>query len=222
MKRAISILMVLILTVFIFHSCGKNHRYYKVETDLGDTFTLEVYLAGNLHGMWPRYLIYDGDDSVGKKNGCILYIDKDESKEGKMPADPVNDITTVGAYGDYHFYKVLDWLFYYQKGVYMSLMADSLEVDKYESYKENSNVPNDIAHDVQAMSDLMKSQNFEYIHKYGEILASDKDPYLREMLVRYSNGDFSDEERRINAESSITEADMTLFAQCILRAYYVD
>ena len=167
-------------------------------------------------------MIYDVDDSGGKNNGHVYYVVKDRSKEGKMPADPVNDITTVGAYGDYHFYKVLDWLFYYQKGVYMSPLPNSVDVDEYESYKENSNVPNDIAHDVQAMSDLMRSQNFEYIHKYGEILASDKDPYLREMLVRYSNGDFSDEERRINAESSITEADMTLFAQCILRAYYVD
>ena len=93
---------------------------------------------------------------------------------------------------------------------------------EYEHYKMSPHIPSFILYDVQAIKDLMKSHIFEYVYEYGEIPASDKDPYMHEMLIRYSNGVFSDEERQINADSSITEADMTAFAKNILDKYYSD
>lgn len=89
----------MICVLSILNSYGRKHKYYTFETELGDTFTLEVYLSGNMHGMNPNYLVYDGDDSNGKEFGVVLYVDNDEEQVGCFPEDPVGSITTVGLYG---------------------------------------------------------------------------------------------------------------------------
>ena len=58
MKRMISVIAAIACMAIVFSSCGNKHKYYTFETELGDTFCLEVYLRGNFHGMYPRYLIY--------------------------------------------------------------------------------------------------------------------------------------------------------------------
>ena len=45
---------------------------------------------------------------------------------------------------------------------------------------------------------------------------------MHEMLVRYANGDFSEDEKQINASSNITESDMTSFAKYVLEKYYTE
>ena len=222
MKRIISTFAAVILVLcLLFTSCGNRHRYYNIETELGDTFCLEVYLSGNMHGMWPHYLIYDSNDAE-KKNGSVLCVIKERDQEGKLPDNPVSSITAVGSYGSHNFYKVFDMLFYYQKGVYMGSILDGFTVDKYEQYKKGSDLPEFAQYCVQAISDLMKSHNFEYIIKYGEIPASDKDPEMKELLIRYASGDFSKEELQQNAESGVTEASVTDYAQHVLEKYYAD
>ena len=206
----------------MLNSCGRKHKYYTFETELGDTFTIEVYLSGNMHGMYPHYLIYDSDESMGKGNGNVVYIIKDQEQEGHFPEDPVSSITTVGSYGNHNFYRIFDVLFYDHKGVFMDSIPDNFDLEHYEKYKMNPECPAHIVYRVQAVYDLMKSQIFEYIYNYGEIPASDKDPYMYEMLTRYSNSDFSEEERKINAGSEFTEEFMTEWAKWMLETYYTD
>ncbi len=219
MKKIAFMAVALICIISMFSSCEPKKVYHTFETDLGDTLCLEFYMSESLHGTYPHYLIYDGDTNIEKKNGCVLYVD--HKNEGCLPDDPVSNISTVGKYGDYNFYKIFDSLFYYQKGVYM----DSLgwyTVDYYEYDKKAPQVSDSTLYRAQAISDLMKSQNFEFIYKYGEIPASDNDPYMHEMLVRYANGDFSEDEKQINASSNITESDMTSFAKYVLEKYYTE
>ncbi len=218
MKRIISVIVSLICIVSILSSCGHKEIYNTFETELGDTLRLEVYMNGNLHGTYPHYLIYDGDKSIEKKNGCVLYVDR--TNEGCLPDNPTSNITTVGKYGDHNFYKVFDMLFYYKKDVYMDSLTEDFDVDDYEYYKKDPQIPDFIIYRVQAISDLIKSQNFEYIYRYGEILAYEKDPYMHEILIRYANEDFTDNEKQINSSSNITEVDMTSFAQNMLEKYY--
>ena len=222
MKRIISTFAAVILVLcLLFTSCGNRHRYYNIETELGDTFCLEVYLSGNMHGMWPHYLIYDSNDAE-KKNGSVLCFIKERDQEGKLPDNPVSSITAVGSYGSHNFYKICGTLFYYRKGVYMDLISDNFDVEKYEKEKLNPEISDYTVYCVQAISDLMKSHSFEYIIKYGEIPASDKDPEMKELLIRYASGDFSREELQQNAESGITEASVTDYAQHVLERYYAD
>ena len=218
MKRMISVIAAIACMAIVFSSCGNKHKYYTFETELGDTFCLEVYLSGNFHGMYPRYLIYNGDESIGKKYGCALYVDR--TSENCLPDDPISNITTVGTYGTHNFYKVFDLLFYYKPGVYMDMIYDNYDVDQYIGDKKNPRCPNSVIYGAEAISDLMKSHCFEYIYRYGEIPAYDKDPEMKELMLRYAAGDFSDEERRINADSYITESDMTEFAKSVLEKYY--
>ena len=217
---AIIFSLICIFALFNLYSYSRNGpKYYTAETEFGDVFTVEVYLSGNMHGMYIKYLIYDGDESIGKKNGVVLYVDRD-SLNCPLPDAPLSNISTVGKYGDCNFYKIFDMLFYYKKDTYMDSISKNFDVDDYEYYKKDPQCPDFILYEVQAISDLMKSQNFEFIYKYGEIPASDKDPDLKELLLRYAAGDFSDEEKQINADSSITEADMTAFAKSTLEKYY--
>ena len=218
MKRMISVIAAIACMAIVFSSCGNKHKYYTFETELGDTFCLEVYLSGNFHGMYPHYLIYNGDESIGKKYGCALYVDR--TSENCLPDDPISNITTFGTYGTHNFYKVFDLLFYYKPGVYMDMIYDNYDVDQYIGDKKNPRCPNSVVYGAEAISDLMKSHCFEYIYRYGEIPAYDKDPEMKELMLRYAAGDFSDEERRINADSYITESDMTEFAKSVLEKYY--
>lgn len=218
MKRMISVIAAIACVSIVFSSCGNKHKYYTFETELGDTFCLEVYLRGNFHGMYPRYLIYNGDESIGKKYGCALYVDR--TSENCLPDDPISNITTVGTYGTHNFYKVFGSLFYYKPGVHMARIYDNYDVDQYIGDKKNPQCPNSVIYGAEAISDLMKSHCFEYIYRYGEIPAYDKDPEMKELMLRYAAGDFSDEERRINADSYITESDMTEFAKSVLEKYY--
>lgn len=194
--------------------------YYTIETELGDTLSLEFYMSETFKGTYPYYLIYDGDKSIEKKNGCVLYVDR--KNEGCLPDDPKSNISTVGTYGNHNFYKIFDTLFYYQKGVYMDSISKSFDVDEYEYHKMDPHIPDFVIYRVQAINDLMKSHIFDYIFKYGEIPASDKDPEMEELMLRYASGNFSDEEKQINADSKITEADMTSFAQYVLAKYYTE
>ena len=218
MKRMISVIAAIACMAIVFSSCGNKHKYYTFETELGDTFCLEVYLSGNFHGMYPHYLIYNGDESIGKKYGCALYVDR--TSENCLPDDPISNITTFGTYGTHNFYKVFGSLFYYKPGVHMARIYDNYDVDQYIGDKKNPRCPNSVVYGAEAISDLMKSHCFEYIYRYGEIPAYDKDPEMKELMLRYAAGDFSDEERRINADSYITESDMTEFAKSVLEKYY--
>lgn len=222
MKRIIILSISLLCIISLFSSCGHKHLYYTAETELGDTFTLEVYLSGNMHGVYPNYIIYDGDENIGKENGTVVYVVKDRAQEGHLPENPVSSITTVGTYGNHNFYKIFDMLFYYQKGVYIDSIPDTFDLEYYERYKMDQGCPAFIVYRAQAVSDLMKSHIFDYIFKYGEIPASDKDPEMEELMLRYASGNFSDEEKQINADSKITEADMTSFAQYVLAKYYTE
>lgn len=83
-----------------------------------------------MHGIYPHYLIYDGDESIGKENGAVLYVYNDPELQGRFPEDPVSSIETLGSYGNHNFYKINDMLFYYQKGVYMDNIWSSIDVDE--------------------------------------------------------------------------------------------
>lgn len=209
---------MLVWIISLLSSCGQEKKYYTFKTELGDTLCLEISMSGNLHGMYPGYKIYDDDENINKTDGFVIYVDR--TSRDRFPYDPLSNITTVGTYGGHNFYKVFDTLFYYKKGVYMDSISENFDVDDYESYKKDSQVPDFIIYRVQAISDLMKSQNFEYIYRYGEILAFDKDPSMYDMLVRYAHEDFTDSEKQINTSSNITEAYMTIFAQNMLEKYY--
>lgn len=232
MKRIISKILVIIFAIIFSLICIfalldfylysiNGPRYYTFESEFEDVFTVEVRRSGNMHGMYTDYTIYDGDESIVKENGWVYHVDFD-SLNSPLPDDPLSNISTVGKYGDYNFYKIFDTIFYYRRGIYMGYFPDGFDVETYRKKKVNSKISNAIFYRVQAMSNLMKSENFEYIYKYGEIPASDKDPDLKELLLRYAAGDFTEEEKQINAGSNITEADMTSFAQYVIEKYYTE
>jgi|GEM_PF-2653708 len=215
MKRTSSFIVAIIVIVFTISSCGFKKITYDYHSELGDSLIVEISMAGGLDGSeWPCYNIYDGN---GDKIGNVTYGDRDADC---FPDDPLSKIEPVGKYGETSFYRFFNMIFFYQKGVRMGVLPENPSLDEYRTEVEIYYTdPNMFKSPV---SDLMKSGNFEFIYTYGIILVYENDPTMKELLIRYANSDFTEEEIKNNEGSFVSETDMTSWAIDILEIYYSD
>lgn len=93
-------------SVFILSSCNKKHEVYNIDTELGDHLTVEVYLSGNIDGLYLKYEIYNKD-----YDGLAFFSLTDKFRT-ELPSDPLRTFETVGAYGKTHFYRLHDEIIY--------------------------------------------------------------------------------------------------------------
>ena len=212
MKRITCFVIMIICIITIISSCGYRRETYNFTTELGDKLELEVSMGGNIDGVWPCYNLYDGN---GDKIGNAMYGDRTMDR---FPDNPLENIEVVGKYGNTSFYKLFDLLVFYQKGV---RMGDLLENPSPERYRRAIECyPTDPDMFRSPVSDLIGSGIFEHIYTYGVILVYEDDPEIKVLLERYAASAFTDKEREVNKNSSLTEHDMTEWAKDLLATYY--
>lgn len=217
MKKVITLLLTISFTIsisiFIFTGCSQKHDIYNIDTELGDHLTVEVYLSGNIDGLYLTYDVYN------KNYEGLAFFSLTDSFRTELPEDPLKTFETIGAYGNTHFYTLKGNTIY----VYNGERIDNLPVDyDIEEYKSNI-----LTHGTEYMemvrnviSDLMKTGNFEYIYQYGSILAYEQSEEVKQLLDRYASGAFCEEELTANENSEKTTEEMTEWAKEMLEQYF--
>ncbi len=213
MKKLIVPLLIILVCIsvgiFMLSDRPQKHDEYVIETDLGDRLSIEVYLSGNLHGMYLTYHITSEDYS-----GIAMFQDRTQTI---IPADPLKHFKTIGAYGNTRFYKLSNVIFYVYNNEYINGLNPKYNFHQY-IYSEEGNEDNDRF--IAVISDLMKAGSFENIYQYGEILAYEGNDEIKLILQRYAEGDFTEEELSINENSEKTTEEMMLWAKEILKQYF--
>ena len=210
-RRAITIIALICIICMITH-CWSKRKVYNFTTELGDRLELEVYMGGNIDGIWPCYNLYDGN---GDKIGNAIYGDRTTDR---FPDNPLDKIVVVGKYGNTCFYKLFDLLVFYQNGVRMGDLPRNPSPEDYRIKVEAH--PTDPDWFKSPVSDLIGSGVFEYIYTYGVMLVYEDDTEMKSLLERYAASDFTDEETKVNRNSSIAECDMMEWAKELLETYY--
>ena len=216
MKKVITLLLTIFfisISIFVFTGCSQKHDIYNIDTELGDHLTVEVYLSGNMHGMYLKYKIYEKNYS-----GYASFWDRSQIRT-ETPPNPLKTFVEIGIYGDTHFYKMRDQIIY----VYNDERIDNLPVDyDIEEYKSNILTRGTEYMEMvrNVISDLMKTGNFEYIYQYGSILAYEQSEEVKQLLDRYASGAFCEEELSINENSEKTTEEMTEWAKEMLEQYF--
>ncbi len=214
MKKKICIIITLIIYISSLVSCEPEpHKFLSVDTDLGDHLTFEFYRSGNMHGMYFTYNI-SSEGITGGAHGWNKEIEE-------IPEDPLETFETIGEYGNTHFYSLDGNVFFIYNN---ELLDDYWYTTNLSDYLLMSEVYSDDVNKclLNSISDLMKTGRFEYIHQYGEILTYEKDDAIKSLLERYATSEFTEEERDVNKNSSLTEYDMTEWAKGLLETYYVE
>ena len=203
-------IIVVFIILFSLTSC-EPHKILSVDTDLGDHLTFEFYRSGNMHGMYFTYNI----SSEGITGGAYGWNKEIE----EIPEDPLETFEVIGEYGNTHFYSLDGNIFYIYNN---ELLSDYWYESNLSDYLLMSEVYSDDENDclLNSIRDLMKTCNYRYIIQYGEILAYEKDDAMKEMLIRYANSDYSEDEKRINIGSKLSENIMTSWAKQLLEQYY--
>ena len=217
MKKVTIRIFVLCICFSVMISClagcfyNSKQDIYEIETDLGDRLSIEVYLSGNLHGMYLTYHVTSEDYS-----GIAMFQDRTQTT---IPAEPLEYFTTIGAYGNTHFYKLNNVIFYVYNCQYINGLNPKYNFYKYiNGFQYRDEKENDRF--IAIISDLMKAGNFENIYQYGEILAYERNDEIKLILQRYAEGDFTEEELSINENSEKTTEEMMLWAKEILKQYF--
>lgn len=207
------ILICILVCVFTLKSCLPKYDIYNIKTDLGDCLNIKVCLTGNLHGL---YLAYD-ISGEGLEGLAYFYLRDEYLTE--IPEGSVDSFAEIGSYGNTNFYTLQNEIIYVYDDERIDLLSSVYDLDAYKSDIE--------CHDDEyiskrraAISDIIKSGLFDYIYRYGEILAYEKDEDMKQLLQRYSEGNFSDEELSINEDSSKTPEEMMLWAEGLLDKYF--
>lgn len=220
MQKAIIRNLVLCTCLFVMISClsGCIHKpkrdVYEIETDLGDRLSIEVYLSGNLHGMYLKYEISSKDYS-----GLAFFTLRNERRT-EIPENSIDTFATVGSWGKTRFYTLQNTLIY----VYNNERIDQLYFDyKLDKYKLDARCFGDDYMEMcrSAISDIIKSNLFIYIYQYGEILAYEENEEMKNRLQRYAEGDFTEEELSVNENSEKTPEEMMLWAKDMLSKYFL-
>lgn len=217
MKKTISIVLVIFIcvsaSVFILSSCNnKKHEVYNIDTELGDKLSLEVYLSGNLHGMYLTYFIYS-DNFIG---GAIFRF-RDKTV---IPDNPLEKFEIIGSYGNTHFYKLYNEILFVYNNERVGQLNSAAKLNGHifsRQYKDNES----IERLSEVLTDLIKTGNFDYIYQFGVILAYEGNDDIKLLLQRYADGNFSEEELSVNENSVKTTEEMTSWAKDLLNEYYL-
>lgn len=204
---------VLVIVPISLSGCSNKHDIYNIKTDLGDSLSIKAYLTGNLHGL---YLAYD-ISGEGLEGLAYFYLRDEYLTE--IPEGLVDSFAEIGSYGNTNFYTLQNEIIYVYDDERIDLLSSVYDLDAYKSDIE--------CHDDEymskrraAISDIIKSGLFDYIYRYGEILAYEKDEDMKQLLQRYAEGNFSDEELSVNDDSAKTPREMMLWAQGLLNQYF--
>ena len=225
----IIITVILIMTVINLAGCSKEKESntFSIETDLGDSLMAEVSLSGSMHRCFLHYYITgmgcEGSASFTVRDLTVWYRE--------IPKEVPEYIKAIGSFGKTNFYKI-DY-----NGDYNTFTGKHNEAyivffvyeNKYVGYLNNhipkNTTDNDFDDSEQeinclAIEDLLKSGNFIYIKDYAEVLAFYQNDNLFDLLNRYANGEFNNEELEVNKNCSITKEEITRWAERILQQYY--
>lgn len=213
MKKAISMFFLVLMLIFVFSGCGNRHKFYDLDTTLGDKFTFEIYLSGNMHGMYPNYII-DGDDLKGR----ICFVNRESET---LPKDPLSSFEEVGRLGNTNFYRFQDHIIWVNSNKYLGWFASNAVMWSYKldlaMYGDGSDY---ISAVDEAMADILLTENIDYIYRVGSVLAEKKSTDMRSLLERYVIGDFSDAELSSFNESTHTQEDIIQWAKEMLEPYF--
>lgn len=219
MKKTIAQIFVLCTCFSVIVSClsgcsqEPKREVYEIDTELGDHLSVEVYLSGNMHGMYLKYDIFGTN-----YRGFASFWDRSKPRT-EVPSNPLKTFIEIGIYGVTHFYKMCDQIIYAYNNECIDNLPLDYDLDHYNSdMVSQGNEFMEVRRKV--ISDLMKTGNFDYIYQYGPILAYEEDEEMKQLLQRYANGTFSDEELSTNHDSLKTKEEMILWSQELLNEYY--
>lgn len=225
----IIITVVFITTIINLIGCSKENESdtFAIETKLGDSLIAEVSLVGSMHHCFLHYHITDngceGSASFTVKDITVWYHD--------IPKEVPEYIKEIGSFGKTNFYKI-DYNGYYNTSTGRNneeYVAFFVYDDKYVGYLNNyvpqnttDNNFDDREQEINclAIEDLLKSGNFIYIKDYAEVLAFYQNDKLFDLLNRYANSEFINEEHKVNKNCSITKDEITKWAERLLQQYY--
>lgn len=231
MNRIVRIIItvILITTVINLTGCSKEKKAdtFAIETKLGDSLIAEVSLSGSMHHCFLHYYITgngcEGSASFTVRDMTVWYHE--------IPKEVPEYIKEIGSFGKTNFYK-MDYNGYYNTSTGKNndeYVAFFVYDDKYVGYlnnyvpqNTNDNDFDDMEQEINclAIEDLLKSGNFIYIKDYAEVLAFYQNDNFFDLLNRYANGEFINEELEVNENCSITKDEMTRWAERLLLQYY--
>ncbi len=231
MNKIVRIIITVIIITAVINLTGcskeKESNTFSIETDLGDSLIAEVSLSGSMHHCFLHYCITgngcEGRASFTVRDMSVWY--------NEIPKEVPEYIKEIGSFGKTNFYKI-DYNGYYNTSTgknneeYVTFFVYD---DKYVGYLNNYVPQNTTDNDFDdreqeinclAIEDLLKSGNFVYIKDYAEVLAFYKNDNLFDLLNRYANGEFINEELEVNINCSITKDEITRWAEQLLQQYY--
>ncbi len=229
MLRKVLTIMMVICMLFTLSACSKEKESdtFVIETELGDNLVVDVSLSGSMHHCYLRYDITgngcEGSASFTVNDPTIWY--------DEVPKEVPEYIKEIGSFGKTNFYKI-DYNGYYNTSTgknneeYVTFFVYD---DKYVGYLNNyvpqnttDNNFDDREQEINclAIEDLLKSGNFIYIKDYAEVLAFYQNDKLFDLLNRYANSEFTNEEHKVNKNCSITKDEITKWAERLLQQYY--
>ena len=236
MKKIVRIIIsvILITTVINLTGCSKEKESdtFAIETKLGDSLIAEVSLSGSMHHCFLHYYITgkecEGSASFTVRDITIWYRE--------IPKEVPEYIKEIGSFGKTNFYKI-DYNGYYNTstGKYdeeyvVFFVYDDKYVGDLNNYVPQNTTDNYLNYfddreqeiNCLAIEDLLKTGNFIYIKDYAEVLAFYQNDNLFDLLNRYANGEFINEELEVNKNCSITKDEITRWAEQLLQQYYSD
>ena len=197
------------------NGCGNRHRFYDLETELGDKLTFEIYLSGNLHGMYPTYCV-DGDDLKGRV--YFRYYERET-----LPNDPLSSFEEIGNFGNTNFYRFLDGdtIIWVNGNKYLGWFDATCNMSSYQLEVGISANDTDYMNTIdEVRKDMLLTENIDYIYQVGSVLAEKKSKDIEPLLEKYALGDFSSAEILSFNESTHTKDEIIQWAKELLEEYY--
>lgn len=206
-------ILLALISISILGGCGNRHKFYDLETELGDKLTFEIYLSGNLHGMYPTYFI-NSDELEGR----VYFVNEDTKK---LPDEPLSSFEEVGSFENTNFYRFLDHIIWVNDNQYLGWFASAYNIGNYRVFSSIYGDGTDYMNAVdEAMTDMLLTENIDYIYQVGTVLAEKKNNDMRPLLERYAIGDFSDAEMLSFNESTHTQDEIIQWAKEMLEQYF--
>ncbi len=197
----------------ILSGCGNRHRFYDLETELGDKLTFEIYLSGNLHGMYPHYII-DSDYLEGR----ISFTDRESET---LPDDPLSSFEELGNFGNTNFYKFQEHIIFVNGSKYLSWFDSTYDMWSYKLFLDIYGYDLGYMNAIdEAMANMLLTENIDYIYQVGSVLAEKKSNDIRPLLERYALSNFSDAEMSSFNESEHTQEEIIQWAKDMLEQYF--
>lgn len=212
--KKVTLVIALVVAVSQLSCCHNKHIKKSLITDLNDELNLEFYLTGGWGESWMEVEI----SSASIKNKC--YICDWSEFVYELPDNILESFETIGAFGNTHFYKIFNTVFYVYDSKLLWKFSPQYDISDYENDTLYSTSDEYTYHILPAMYDLIQSGNFEYIYQFGTILSHEKYNDMKPVLERYVQGEFTEIELMNNSESGYSTEDIQKWAKEMLEKYY--